>query len=797
VILILLSGAWLAGIILARQISLPWYVLLLVGLAASAMVWCWRRERRARLVGCSMLALVLGAARMELALPTFGPADLATYHDLDPLTVGGVIVEPPDVRETYTNLVVRSEWLMLPDGATRDVGGRVLIRTGRYPEWQIGDAVEVVGRLEAPPVDNMAYRQSLLQRGIHSRVRHGRLRRTDDAPSLPLRRALFVLRDRMRVAIARNLPEPQAALLSGILLGVETGIPASLMEDFSATGTTHIIAISGFNITLIAGIFASAARASVGQRQAFWVAAGGVLLYAVFVGGSAAVVRAAWMGIIVLLGRHLGRASSGLTSLSVSALAMTAWNPFVLWDLGFQLSFASTLGLMLYADPLTRCAQKAAERVMNPEKAQRVVRLVSEGVLLTLAAQLITLPLLLIHFQRLSLVTLLTNVLILPVQPAVMILGGAATLLALVIPFVGRLLGWLAWIPLTYTIEVVRRTARVPTASLPVRMAPSFAWLYYVCLICVTLWLALSVERRRSVGRDLWRWLRTTVDGKALALAALTVLAFALAVWRRLPDGRLHVVFLDVGQGDAIFIQTPAGRQALIDGGPSGQAVLDQLGRYMPFWDRTLDLVVLTHPDSDHLMGLLPVLERYDVARVLYRDPDWGSAAFAHWQALIEMEGAELLSAERGLRLLLDAGVEMDVLHPGPTLPVDSSAHGSNDYSVVTRLSYGGVSFLLPGDIEAGVEQSLLAEDALLASTVLKAAHHGSCSSTTQAFLNAVDPEVVVISVGAENDFGHPCDEVLDRLSGIPVYRTDELGTVEIVSDGGTGWIDDEGSTRP
>jgi competence protein ComEC len=230
----------------------------------------------------------------------------------------------------------------------------------------------------------------------------------------------------------------------------------------------------------------------------------------------------------------------------------------------------------------------------------------------------------------------------------------------------------------------------------------------------------------------------------------------------------------------------------------------------MPFWDRTLDVVILTHPDLDHITGLVAVLERYQVDAVIFRQVEIESEVYEYWLQLLETEGATVYQGEAGLRVTLDDGagvsrpVEMAVLHPGAEL-ASRGGGDVNDDSVVTRLTWGAVSVLLPGDIKAEVERRLVAEGAPLRSTVLKVAHHGSCSSTTEEFLEAVDPEVVVISVGADNDFGHPCADVLERLelalsadgtSGaegeVPVYRTDEQGVVEVITDGARVWVEAE-----
>jgi len=799
--LVYLTVSWLAGIALVEAIGLPWQPAAVLGLAAVIGLLLWPDERRVRLGLLCTLTLALGAARMLLALPHFDEQSLASYNDSGWVTLEGVVVAEPDERDSYTNLRLRAERVVLPDETELEVEGLALVRSARYPRRFYGDRVLVEGRLETPPVfETFSYRDYLARQGIHSLVDRGQVTLLAENQASPLLHWLFRVKRSARSAIAAILPEPQAALLTGILLGVEAGIPAGLLDDFSATGTTHIIAISGFNITIVAGLFAGLATRVAGRRRAVWLATLGVVLYTVFVGASAAVVRAAIMGLLYLWARHLGRESFAPVSLAAAAFLMTAANPYVLWDVGFQLSVAATIGLVAYTGPLERAAERLLGRFLSLERARRAVRIVSEALIVTTAAQITTMPIILHYFGRLSLVTLVTNFLILPAQAGLMITGGVATLLAMVLRPLGQIAGWAAWVFLTYTIEVVQLTARIPLASVPLQTQGWMVWGYYLALGGATWWFAQTAERRR----DLWGRVRALLggagqgqaqgQGRAVRIgAAVVVLVLAIAAWRGLPDGRVHVVFLDIGQGDAIFIETPSGRQVLVDGGPSETALLSQLGRHMPFWDRTLDVMVLTHPDLDHVTGLVAVLERYEVGTVVFRHQEVDCATYERWLELLDEEGAQVYQGEAGLLLTLDDGVEMVVLHPGPELVSWTEADVNNN-SVVTRLAYGDIAVLLTGDIEEEVEMALVgsALESPLHSTVLKAAHHGSCSSTTSAFLAAVDPEVAVISVGADNTFGHPCWEVLERLEGICLYRTDEQGAVELITDGLRLWVETE-----
>jgi competence protein ComEC len=271
-------------------------------------------------------------------------------------------------------------------------------------------------------------------------------------------------------------------------------------------------------------------------------------------------------------------------------------------------------------------------------------------------------------------------------------------------------------------------------------------------------------------------------------LAVVCGVAWMAALGR--PDGRLHVVALDVGQGDAILVVTPGGRRMLVDGGPSPSALLEQLGRRLAPWDRRLDVVVLTHPDLDHVGGLSAVLERFEVAQIVDPRLEAASGEAAAWEAAVASEGAAVHRAVAGGRIVLDetAGVVADVLWP-PEPRFTDTERATNDNAVVLRLRYGTVTMLLTGDIEAPAEAAILRRGPDLRSTVLKVAHHGSRTSTTPAFLAAVAPWAAVISLGADNDYGHPAPETLQRLAELPVWRTDRNGAVELISDGIQVWV--------
>lgn len=254
-----------------------------------------------------------------------------------------------------------------------------------------------------------------------------------------------------------------------------------------------------------------------------------------------------------------------------------------------------------------------------------------------------------------------------------------------------------------------------------------------------------------------------------------------LAEWQRAP---LEVYLLDIGQGDAILIRTPNRQNILIDGGPN-RTVSYKVGEVLPFYERQIDLMVLTHPDADHLVGLVDILDRYTVKMVLVTGIDFRSAAYAAFLQRVAAERAVVLTAGVVTQIPLGDQINLEVLYPRDSL-VGQQFKPVNDSSIVLRLEYGQTSFLLPGDAEEKVEQQLLASGQQVASDILKAGHHGSRTSSSEQFVLAVQPKQVVISVGAENKFGHPHPEVIDRFTrlGIPWLLTSQQGRILLTSDG-------------
>jgi competence protein ComEC len=336
-------------------------------------------------------------------------------------------------------------------------------------------------------------------------------------------------------------------------------------------------------------------------------------------------------------------------------------------------------------------------------------------------------------------------------------------------------------------LAVVKGFAGLSIAAIDLgEISPYMLWGYFA-LLAIAFW---SYHERKKVSTIIIR-IADALAGpsKRFVVPSLLVIAILTTLFAgSMPDNRLHVSFLDVGQGDAILIQKGS-QDILVDGGPSPGAITLELGKKLPFWDRTIELVVLTHPHTDHLAGLIEVLKRYRVKQVLYPESDSTSPLWAEWQRILEEKNVRVTIAQ--------VGQVIDLGDKNPAIVVLNSPGADettidND-GIVLKVSDGNISFLLTADITEEKELSLIMERTHLDSTVLKVAHHGSYTATSAGFLSVVSPDLAVISVGADNDYGHPNKETMTRLINEVgedhIYRTDQNGTIEFITDGKRLWV--------
>jgi competence protein ComEC len=486
-VLIALAVAWMAGIALAHSLALP-AAALWAGAGGGALgSLLLQRHRYAGLIALCVLCAALGGLRYTVGVTRFGPERVEMFVGAGAITFVGEITSEPRRSETSQRVVLRVERVVAGPTA-RAVEGRVLVVLPPYPAYRYGERLRVSGELQRPRAaerpGEFDYRAYLAHRGIHSLMREpAEVRLLAGAGGIGVLAAVLDFREHCRTVLLRMFPEPQAALAIGILLGIQAGVPEEVYSAFQITGTSHILVVSGWNFTIVAALIgAVATRLRLGRWHALGLALTTMWAYAVFTGASAAVLRAAAMASLAVFAHSVERRSEPWRLLLGACWLISIVDPHTIFDLGFQLSALATASLFAYAKPIE------ARMARVPLLRWGPLAPVREALNATLAAQVLTLPLILYQFGNLSLIAPLANVIIVPVVPYVMFLGAPALLAGLLWLPLGQWLALGAWLPLTWLAEgaLVLAAPRWAAVTLP----PFPLWMlvaYYGLVVAVHL----------------------------------------------------------------------------------------------------------------------------------------------------------------------------------------------------------------------------------------------------------------------------------------------------------------------
>lgn len=778
--LVYIALGWTAGIFLAAAlpaggiIPFAWLVL-----AALAIVWlrlAWHTPGRKLLL--FLVAFGLGGYHYLLVPQT---SDITRYNNTGGVQIEGVVVSEPDIRDDRVQLRVQAETIFT-GSQTYATDGLVLVNAPRLSDVRYGDRIRATGELITPAeFDTFSYSDFLARSGVFSVMQNAILEVVNHGEGSPFFAALFDLKMQVQQAINRALPEPAAGLLTGILLGNERGISPELSDAFSRVGASHVIAISGFNMAVISGVVMGFLEKALSRKKlAAGIGISFLIIYTLFVGANAAVVRAALMSSLLVLAPLFRRNAFVPASLALLVLFLTLLNPLALWDISFQLSFLAVLGLSMFSGPLSVRVDALLEKLFPAGTARFLSGTLSEPIVASLAAQILTTPLIVLYFQRLSVISLLVNLLIGPVQAVLLFAGAIAAILALVAPIVPQFVFWLALLPLAWTLAIVREFARLPFADVVFAVDPRLIAAFFVGVLTMGV---MQVERPPWYIR-LVKGLRLRVVFNTVMFCGIGLVLLIFAVWQSRPDGQFHVWFLDMGHGNAVLMQTPGGAHILVDGGRFPSRLLTALGDKLPFNDRDIEMLIITQPDEFDTSALPAVLARYSPGVVITNGQPSENENYLAIEAAIAPY--PLVNAVAGYNLTLDDGVMIEVLNPTTPPQLGDSM---DDAALVLRVGYGEVSFLLTSDASFDAQSAVLNGVVYPSATVLQLPQHGTVRSLSAAFLEAVNPSAVVAQIDPANRRGDPDEGVLMMLpETIPLFRTDEGGTVHFWSDGQDLW---------
>jgi competence protein ComEC len=568
----------------------------------------------------------------------------------------------------------------------------------------------------------------------------------------------------------------EANFLLGLLLGDRSDISTDVKNAFINTGTIHVLAVSGTHVVLVVAVFyvlLGLLRLPEAAKNIATIA--GLFFYMELTGARPSVVRASVMVIVVLLAKLFQYRTNVYNALGVSAVLLLLVDPRQVFDVGFQLSFAAVFSMVYFYPKLSALIKKIPEKWEEIKRVDAVLKLFA----LSLAAQIGTLPFTAYYFGRVSVVSLLANLVVVPLVGAMVTLGFVSVIVGVVSVWLSTFFSEVNNILLWFTLKFVAVASAVPHATISTAVFGLKETFFYSAAVTILFNLKNKIVLKRTA---------------LVTFVAIDVLLFVSLFEGGMLEHCLRVTYLDVGQGDAALVEFPTGEHILVDAGPktfsydAGEKVI------VPFLKRhgisQLDAIVISHPHDDHVGGAPFVIRSLSVAQSIDAGQREQSNIFYDYEKLGKTLPHKEVSA--GMELLHIPNARLYVLDPISSFLDKDSTDGYSDLnnsSVVFKLQYGTTSFLFVGDAEKPVEHHLDAVyGSFLKSDVLKAGHHGSSTSSTDEFLANVHPSEVVVSVGKFNKFHHPSRRVIERFQqiGADIHRTDEEGAVIFESDGST-----------
>ena len=715
-----------------------------------------------------LLAFFLGVGRYQLGISLNASNNLARYSDRGPVEVIGWVTSDLDKRETMARFQFKVTQLKTPgeqvSAEVRQPRGQLLVQLRGNADYQYGDILKLTGEMVTPDEGtDFLYREYLAGHGILAVMDYPGVTPLGTSARHPLMRLLYQFRQTAYQRLRQLLPMPESALLGGILLGLEADIPPQVEKAFQDTGTSHIIVISGSNISLLAVLLAFFFKKVVNLRWSFILTITGVFTYALLVGGDPPVFRAAVMGLMGGLAALLGRRQAGLNSLTFSAALMCLFEPMLLWSASFQLSFGATAGMLLLGGPLVNLYEQSAEKFLSSETAARLAGPISEYALLTMAAQIGTFPIAAYHFHRISISSFLANLLILPAQPPIMALGGLTLASSCLFEPLGKMISWLAWVPLAYTIRIVEAIASIWPGTLTINLLPVWA----IALFYILLSVFLVPDLQPAVKN-----LLATFKQRVRLNTAIVVLLFAnLLVWHaglhRL-DQRLRITILN--EGSAILVQTPQRRNLLINGSSSANRLGRALDRHLGLFQNDLDDLIITDQAASTLTGLIDIQDRFQPNQILIHQAVPESSALNRLQSGWSEMDADVIQIEARQTIPLNPEAVLQVLV-------------ETDTGAALQITWNRFCTLIPGGVEpvlilGSTNTCPVSEQTIIILTPADLAH----KEWIEAWF-AQEPAAVIaydhsLIGGAENE--------------LPIIRTSQTGWLTIATDGSQYWLESQ-----
>ena len=702
----------------------------------------------------------------------------AKYANIsEEVSIKAIIISEPvdkDYKKTYT---IKVEEI---NGDKKYKNTKLLLdikKSELKEEPEFGDEIEIIGELKKPNgarnYKGFDYKQYLKSKKIYATVSSENYKIISKNKIDIISKVINSVQNNMKSNINKILNEEEAALCIGILVGDREAISEQTEDNFKKSNLTHMLAVSGSHITYIINALAMLlGKTSKRTSKIFTIII--LIFFMALTGFTFSVIRACIMGILVLLASLMYRKPDTINNLGISSFIILLFNPYAISDAGFLLSYGGTIGIVLLGDKIENAIYK--EENKNKNIINKIIKYIIISFSITLSANLIIIPIMAYNFSTVSFTFWISNILAAPIMEIATIFGFIIYFISIFFIPLAKFLGIFLNLLLYLLLKIAEVSSLIPGSSIYIKTPYIIECIIYYLFI--VLWLK-------------WDYIKNAIKVKkilkVLVASSILLIIFSSIFICCFPK-TLKIYFVDVGQGDCTLIETPTNKHILIDGGGSEFGDFD-VGEstLLPYLlDRrinTIDYMLISHFDSDHIDGLFAVMENLKIKNIIISKQGEKSDNFIRFQELVKNKKVNVLVVKKGDRIQIDKYSYFEILFPEENLIQDNIL---NNNSIVANFCSMGFKLLFTGDIEEIAEKrlwELYRDTDKLKSTILKVAHHGSKTSSTAKFLELVTPKIALIGVGEGNKFGHPNNGVLDRIRDYTnkIYRTDKNGEIEII----------------
>lgn len=666
--------------------------------------------------------------------------------------VKAVILKGPIENEYTYKYIVKAK-----TGQLKNKKFIIYINKNNNKLFKYGDLIKIQGEYSSPQTarnykgfDYSKYLKTLKIYGI-IKIEEANLLKENDLNFVLI--SINNLKQKMIDHANKNMPQKTANLLLGLLIGQKDNIQEDIIKSFRTANLSHILAVSGAHTSyIILGLTYIITKSKAPRRIGYIITIIILLVFIIITGASYSVIRACIMSIITISAKLFYKKENFFISICVSLFIILIQNPFAINDIGLKLSFLGTIGIIVFNKNIT-------EFFIRIKIKENIAKVLS----LTFSAQLMIMPITILNFNTFSLTFFISNILASPLLGIIIILGFIAIFVSFVLNPISKILFFVLNLFLELLIFISEIVTKIPGSSILVK-TPNLVFVitYYILILFINYFFIIKKNPIRRFQKKIIK-ICTIKNIKRIIkiIARIFLIISFLTMLVRVINPTLKIYFIDVGQGDCTLIITPKGKKILIDGGEGKNEIL--LPYLLDRGINKIDYIIISHFDSDHCNGLIEVMEKIKVGKVIVSKQPEESEEYRNISEIIKQKNIEAYVVKAQDRITIEKDLYINILNPAGKLEFKDL----NNNAIVAKLIYKNFSMLFTGDIEKAEENIAQKYKNNLKSTILKVAHHGSKTSTNEKFLKYVEPQIALIGVGENNKFGHPNQQTIEKLKNI------------------------------